>query len=80
MKALIWSGTDEVLPGSATPMVLHRPLPLTVLERLRHCSRSGERGIKGLKHERLTSVVSLQGVYRLTESAAADFASVVGAP
>ena len=78
MKALIWTCTEEVAIGqSATPLVLRRPLPGVLLERLRYRSRRSERPVKGVKDGRLTTALSFQGVYRLSEQSAADFEQVL---
>jgi hypothetical protein len=63
---------DEVVLGEGTPIRLDVRVPPGVVDRLRYCSRRGERPLKHVDDGRITHVISLQGVYRLApESAAA---------
>lgn len=75
--------TEEVALGDqGTPLRLDVAVPADVLERLRFCSTSGERGLKHITGGRLKSVVSLQGgAYRLNEASAKEIeAMLINAP
>ncbi len=65
--------TDEVVLGDAsTPIRLDTAVPTDLLERLRFRSQKGERGLKHIQDGRLKSVITLQGIYRLSEASAAE--------
>lgn len=71
--------TDEVVIGEAgTPLLFDLMVPPDEVARLRYVSRRGERPIKHVNPDgRVTSVVSLQGIYRLAPASAAVLASLV---
>ncbi len=68
--------TDEVVLGDgSTPIRLDTAIPPELLARLRFRSQKRERGLKHIQDGRLKSVVSLQGIYRLSEASAAEIAA-----
>lgn len=78
LRALWWTCADEVLlPQESSLLALTPRLPVAALERLTYVSKKSLRGVRGIKNGELTSIVSLQGVYRLSLDSAADFAGVV---
>lgn len=81
LKAFWWTCANEMLlPETSTAISLTTTLPVASLERLTYVSKKGSRGVRGLKDGQLTSVISLQGVYRLSSDSAADFAAAVEQP
>lgn len=73
LKAVCWTCSDHVLiAGDSTPLSLQSALPQEALSRLTFRSKKAVRPVKGLKDGKLTGVISLQGIYRLTESSAND--------
>jgi len=78
MRFLAPTCTDEVVLGSeGTPIRLDQPVPADVVEALRFRSQRRERGIKHLQDGRIKNVISLQGIYRLSEGSAEDFARLL---
>jgi hypothetical protein len=70
--------TEEVAVGEeGTSIRLDNAVPPDMLERLRFRSRRGERPLKHVENGRLKSIVSLQGIYRLSEASAAEFETLV---
>jgi hypothetical protein len=55
-------------------------VPGEVLDRLTFRSQRGERPLKQVKDGELTSSLALQGIYRLADGSAADFASLIETP
>ena len=75
--------TTEVVIGSeGTSLLLDRPLPGEMLSRLTYLPRRGPRPVKHVSEDgRLVHAMSVQGIYRLAGSSAADFNTVLaGAP
>ena len=64
---------EAVLVEESTPMRLDVAVPAEMLERLRFRSQKRERGLKHIKDGLLKSVISLQGIYRLSAASARDF-------
>jgi hypothetical protein len=72
------SCTSEVVIGEeGTPIWLDVAVPPDLLLRLRYRSRRAERSIKYIEDGRLKSVLSLQGIYRLSPSSAAEVAALL---
>jgi hypothetical protein len=74
--------TTEVVIGlEATGIRLDRPVPGDVLKRLTYHPRRGPRPVKHVTEEgRLTHPLSVQGIYRLAESSAADLEAILTGP
>lgn len=73
--------TEVVVGAEGTRVHLDRPVPGDVLKRLTYQPRRGPRGVKHVSEEgRLTSSLSVQGIYRLAESSAADFDDILAGP
>lgn len=65
--------TDEVVLGDgSTPLTLDLAVPPELLQRLRFRSQKRERGLKHIRDGRLKSVITLQGIYRMTEQSAVE--------
>ncbi len=78
IKAFWWTCVDEVIvPATSTAISVKTSLSAGMLERLTYVSKRGSRQVRGVKDGRITSVLSLQGVYRLSQNSAADFAAAV---
>lgn len=76
LHALNWSCSDHVLLAQwSSSLGTGTVLPAPMLERLTYCSRRTERGVKGIVDGRLTTIISIQGIYRLSSLSALDFAS-----
>jgi hypothetical protein len=74
MRYLAPTCTDEVILGSeGAPIRLDRTVPPEVVEALRFRSQRRERGIKHIVDGRIKNVISLQGIYRLSEKSAEEF-------
>jgi hypothetical protein len=70
--------TGEVAVGEeGTPIRPDNAVLPEVLERLSFRSRRGERPLKHVEDGRLKSIISLQGIYRLSDASAADFETLV---
>jgi hypothetical protein len=70
--------TTEVVVGEeGTPIRLDVAVPSALLERLRFRSRRTERGLKQIADGRLTNALSLQGIYRLSTTSAAELAALL---
>lgn len=77
LRALNWTCSDHiVLAERSTPFTHETVLPPEMLTRLTFRSKKTERPIRGVVDGRLTTIISLQGVYRLSLSSATDFASL----
>ena len=77
LRALNWTCSDHVvLAERSTPFSLETVLPSEMLARLTYRSKKAERPVRGVVDGHLTTIVSLQGVYRLSLSSASDFASL----
>lgn len=73
--------TEIVIGTEGTRVHLDRPVPGEVLKRLTYRPRRGPRGVKHVSEEgRLTKSLSVQGIYRLAESSAADFDDILAGP
>ena len=78
MRFLAPTCTDEVVLGSeGTPIRLDRSVPPDVVEALRFRSQRRERGIKHIQDGRIKKVISLQGIYRLSDRSAGEFARLL---
>lgn len=72
--------TDEVVLGEeSAPIRLDVAVPPSVLEQLRFRSQKRERGLRHLVDGRITSVIGLHGIYRLSKSSADQFAQLCSA-
>lgn len=70
--------TSEVVIGEeGMPIRLDVAVPPDLLVRLRFRSRRAERGLKYIEDGRLTKVLSLHGIYRLSPSSAAELAALL---
>lgn len=77
LRALNWTCSDHVvLVERSTPISLETVLPTEMLARLTYRSKKAERTVRGIVDGRLTTIASLQGVYRLSLSSESDFASL----
>jgi hypothetical protein len=73
--------TEVVIGAEATGIHLDRPLPGEILKRLTYHPRRGLRPVKHVTEDgRLTHSLSVQGIYRLAESSAADLEAVLTGP
>lgn len=74
--------TEVVIGAEGTGIHLDRPVPGEVLKRLTYHPRRGLRPVKHVSEDgRLTHPLSVQGIYRLAESSAADLEAILtGAP
>jgi hypothetical protein len=74
--------TTEVVIGSeGTGIFLDRPLPGQILQRLTYRPRRGPRPVRHVSEAgRLLYSISVQGIYRLAESSAADLEAVLAGP
>lgn len=77
--------TEAVIGAEGTPIVLDRPVPGEILRRLTYRPRRGPRPVRHVSQDgRLLHSLSVQGIYRLAESSAADLEAVLaglpGAP
>ena len=74
--------TEVVIAAEGTGIRLDRPVPGEVLKRLTYHPRRGLRPVRHVSEDgRLMHSLSVQGIYRLAESSAADFEAVLaGAP
>jgi len=78
MRILAPTCTEEVvLAEESTPIRLDAAVPREMLERLRFRSQRGERGLKHIQDGRLKSVITLQGIYRLSQGSAGEIAGLV---
>jgi hypothetical protein len=70
--------TEVVIGVDGTGIRLDRPLPGEILKRLTYHPRRGPRPVKHVTEDgRLTHALSVQGIYRLAESSAADLEAVL---
>jgi hypothetical protein len=71
--------TDEAVEcEEGTPIRLDRAVPLNLLVRLRYRSRRRERDLsKYIRDGRLVQSLGVQGIYRLSEASAREFAALV---
>jgi hypothetical protein len=61
--------------------VLDRPLPGEILQRLTYRPRRGPRPVRHVSEDgRLLHSISVQGIYRLAESSAADLEAILAGP
>jgi hypothetical protein len=73
--------TEVVIGAGGTGIHLDRPVPAEVLKRLTYSPRRGPRPIKHVSEDgRLLHQLSVQGIYRLAESSAADLEAVLTGP
>jgi hypothetical protein len=74
--------TSEVVIGAeGTGIMLNRPVPAEILHRLTYRPRRGPRPVRHVSDDgRLLNAFSVQGIYRLAESSAADLETVLAAP
>lgn len=72
--------TTEVVVGcEGTGVLLDRPLPGEILKRLTYRPRRGPRPVRHVSDDgRLLHADSVQGIYRLAESSAADLEAISG--
>ncbi len=78
MRVLAPTCTDEVVLGDeSTPIQMDTAVPPGLLESLRFRSQRGERGLKHIQDGRLKSVITLQGIYRLSEGSADEIADLL---
>jgi len=77
-RYLFHTCTDEVVVGDeSTTIRFDLTVPPELIERLRYRSRRRERPIKHQEHGKITSVISLQGIYRLSEASAVELERLV---
>ena len=73
-RYLFHNCTDEVVVADeSTPIRFDLTVPPEIVEGLRYRSQRRERPIKHQEQGRITSVISLQGIYRLSEASAVEF-------
>ena len=73
--------TEVVIGTETTGIYLDRPVPGDVLKRLTYHPRRGPRPVKHVTEDgRLTHQLSVQGIYRLAQSSAADLEAVLTGP
>jgi hypothetical protein len=73
--------TEVVLGAEGTGVLTDRPLPGEMLRQLTYRPRRGPRPVKHVSEDgRLVHSISVQGIYRLAESSAADFDAVLAGP
>jgi hypothetical protein len=73
--------SEVVLGGEGTGVLLDRPLPGEILQRLTYRPRGGPRPVRHVSEDgRLLHPLSVQGIYRLAESSAADMEAIVAGP
>lgn len=74
--------TTEVVIGSeGTGIMLDRPVPGEILRRLTYRPRRGPRPVRHISDDgRLLHSLSVQGIYRLAQSSAADLEAVLAGP
>ena len=73
--------TEVVIGAESTAIHLDRPVPGEILKRLTYRPRRGPRQIKHVSEDgRLVHALSVQGIYRLAESSAADLDAVLSGP
>jgi hypothetical protein len=74
--------TTEIVTGSGgTPVMLDRPVPGEVLGRLTYLPRRGPRPVRHVTPDgRLLHAISVQGIYRLARSSAADLDALLAGP
>jgi hypothetical protein len=78
MRILAPTCTEEVvLGGEGTPIRLDVAVSPELLERLRFRSQKRERSLKHIQDGKLKSVISLQGIYRLSARSADEFARLL---
>jgi hypothetical protein len=70
-----------VIGSESTGILLDRPLPGEILRRLTYRPRRGPRPVRHVSQDgRLMHSLSVQGIYRLAESSAADLETVLAGP
>jgi hypothetical protein len=80
-KVLAPTCTDEVMIGTeGVPPRADLELPAETLERLSFRSQRGERKLKYVKNGELTRSIGLHGIYRLSQTSAADLAELIESP
>ena len=80
-KCLAPTCTDEVIIGTeGTAPRSDLALPPEILERLRFRSQRRERSLRHVKDGELTSAIGLQGIYRLTDTSAAELDALIDSP
>jgi hypothetical protein len=73
--------TEAVISCEGTGIYLDRPVPGEILKRLTYHPRRGPRPVKHVSEDgHLLHVLSVQGIYRLAESSAADLEAVLTGP
>ncbi len=78
MRILAPTCTEEVVLGNeSTPIRLDVTVPPELLESLRFRSQKRERGLKHIQDGRLKNVITLHGIYRLSEESAAEIAALL---
>ena len=77
-RYLRYTCTEEVILGEeGTPIRFDVNVPPAVLASIRFRSRRRERGIKYIENGKIKNVLSLQGIYRLSEQSARDFETLL---
>jgi hypothetical protein len=73
--------TEVVLGREGTGVQIDRPLPGEILQRMTCRPRRGPRPVRHVSEDgRLLHPISVQGIYRLAESSAADLEAVLAGP
>lgn len=68
LKFLAPTCTDDVAIGcGGVPLTVETKVPSEILVKLRYQSQRSERALKHIVDGKLTSITSIQGIYRLTE-------------
>jgi len=73
--------TEVVIGAGGTGILLDRPLPGEILQRLTYRPRRGPRPVRHVSDDgRLLHSISVQGIYRLAASSAADLEAILAGP
>jgi hypothetical protein len=73
--------TEVVIGAGGTGILLDRPLPGEILQRLTYRPRRGPRPVRHVSDDgRLLHSISVQGIYRLAGSSAADLEAILAGP
>jgi hypothetical protein len=79
-KSLCITCTDEAVYGQhGTKPLQHLYLSETAVRNLKYRNQRAERAPKGVENGEVTVSMALQGIYRLTQASANDFAEAVNA-
>jgi hypothetical protein len=77
-RYLRYTCTEEVVLGEeGTPIRFDIAVPPELLTQIRYRSQRRERGIKYIENGKLKNVLSLQGIYRLSDESAQGFESLL---